>query len=113
MAPNAHRSIRLPRLAAAILTLVLVAAGCQSYLDDSAARTPGEVTDDLSIHTMIKTRMLRDPEVGGLRINVDVAKGVVTLSGKVRSESERRRAVEIATSVPNVARVVADLVVRM
>ena len=93
--------------------LLLVVAGCQTYLDDAASRTPGEVTDDLTIHTMIKTRLLRDDEVRGLRINVDVNKGVVTLSGKVRSEAERQRAVEVATEVPNVARVVDNLVVRI
>ncbi len=91
--------------------LLLVVAGCQTYLDDAASRTPGEVTDDLTIHTMIKTRLLREDEVRGLRINVDVNKGVVTLSGKVRSEAERQRAVEVATGTPNVARVVDNLVV--
>ena len=91
--------------------LLLVVAGCQTYLDDAASRTPGEVTDDLTIHTMIKTRLLRDEEVRGLRINVDVNKGVVTLSGKVRSEAERQRAVEVATGIPNVVRVVDNLVV--
>ena len=98
-------------MATVAIMLLLVVAGCQTYLDDAASRTPGEVTDDLTIHTMIKTRLLRDEEVRGLRINVDVNKGVVTLSGKVRSEAERQRAVEVAAGIPNVARVVDNLVV--
>ena len=98
-------------MATVAIMLLLVVAGCQTYLDDAASRTPGEVTDDLTIHTMIKTRLLRDDEVRGLRINVDVNKGVVTLSGKVRSEAERQRAVEVATGIPNVVRVVDNLVV--
>ena len=103
-----------PTRALAILGLVLFAAsGCQSYLDDSASRTPGEITDDVSLHTAIKTRLLRDPEVGGLRIDVDVDKGVVTLSGRVRSESERQRAIEIASDFTHVTRVVDELVVKM
>lgn len=93
------------------ILLFLVVAGCQTYLDDASSRTPGEVTDDLTIHTVIKTRLVRDEEVRGLRINVDVNKGVVTLSGKVRSEAERQRAVEVAAGIPNVARVVDNLVV--
>ena len=98
-------------MATVAIMLLLVVTGCQTYLDDAASRTPGEVTDDLTIHTMVKTRLLRDDEVRGLRINVDVNKGVVTLSGKVRSEAERQRAVEVATGTPNVARVVDNLVV--
>ena len=93
--------------------LLLCVAGCQTYLDDAASRTPGEVTDDVTILTLIKTRLLRDEEVRGLRINVDVNKGVVTLSGKVRSEAERLRAVEVAAGIPSVVRVVDNLLVRM
>ena len=93
------------------IVLLLVVAGCQTYLDDAASRTPGEVTDDLTIHTVVKTRLLRDDDVRGLRINVDVNKGVVTLSGTIRSEAERQRAVEVATGIPNVVRVVDNLVV--
>ena len=95
------------------IVLLLVVAGCQTYLDDAASRTPGEVTDDLTVHTVVKTRLLRDDDVRGLRINVDVNKGVVTLSGTVRSEAERQRAVEVATGMPNVVRVVDNLVVRI
>ena len=95
------------------IVLLLVVAGCQTYLDDAASRTPGEVTDDLTVHTVVKTRLLRDDDVRGLRINVDVNKGVVTLSGTVRSEAERQRAVEVATGMPNVVRVVDSLVVRI
>lgn len=99
-------------MAALAIMLLLGVAGCRTYLDDAASRTPGEVTDDLTIHTVIKTRLLRDDDVRGLRINVDVNKGVVTLSGKVRSEAERQRAVEVASAIPSVVRVVDNLVVR-
>lgn len=95
------------------LALILVTTGCRTYLDDAAARTPGEVTDDVTILTLLKTRLLRDPDVRGLRIDVDVNKGVVTLSGRVRSEAERQRAVQIAKEIGSVARVVDDLVIRM
>ena len=105
----------VPNPPAAILAVVLLlgVTGCRTYLDDAASRTPGEVTDDVTIHTLIKTRLLREDEVRGLRINVDVDKGVVTLSGKVRSEAERQRAVEVATGIPKVVRVVDNLVVRI
>ena len=100
-------------MAALAIVFLLGVAGCQTYLDEAASRTPGEVTDDLTIHTLIKTRLLRDEDVRGLRINVDVNKGVVTLSGRVRSEGERQRAVEVATAIPSVVRVVDNLVVQI
>ena len=96
-----------------MLAVLLAVLGCQSYLDDAERRTPGEVADDVTILTLVKTRLVRDPAVGGLRINVGVAKGVVTLDGNVGSESARQRAVEIAGSVPNVEQVVDRLAVRL
>jgi osmotically-inducible protein OsmY len=37
---------------------------------DGAKRTLGEVTDDAQITAVVKVRLLNDPEVKGLRINV-------------------------------------------
>ena len=85
----------------AVAVLVLV-GGCNTYLDDAENRTPGEVTDDLAIHAILKTRLLRDPEVGGMRINVEVDKGVVRLYGYVGSETERDRAETLAAQIRGV-----------
>ena len=49
--------------------------------------------------------MLNDPSVGGLRIDVDTFKGVVTLSGRVKSESEKQQAVTLARRVSGVTEV--------
>ncbi len=94
-----------------MLTVLFLVGGCQTYLDNAEARTPGEFTDDLAIQTLVKTRMMRDPDVRGLRINVDVKNGVVWLRGPARSDAERQRALVIAAGVPNVERVVDELVV--
>lgn len=83
--------------------------GCQSYIEDSDARTVGEFADDATIQLIVKRRLIAAEDVRGMRINVDVKKGVVTLIGKVRTEDERKRALEIAASVPNVAKVVDQL----
>lgn len=93
------------------LTILLSPAlvGCQSYLEESTSRTVGELTDDTTIHMVVKRRLIAAEEVRGMRINVEVHKGIVTLVGKVRSEEERKRALEIAADVPNVAKVVDQL----
>jgi osmotically-inducible protein OsmY len=44
----------------------------------------------------VKTALLNDPQVGGLKIDVDTTKGVVTMSGIVKSPAEAERAVQLA-----------------
>jgi osmotically-inducible protein OsmY len=80
-------------LLATILATPLV-AGC--------GKTVGETIDDTTITTRVKTAMLNDPGVGGLRIDVDTYKGVVTLSGRVKSQTERDQAMALARKVDGV-----------
>ncbi len=110
METSRNRRLR-PVLALAIaLSIPAVAlGGCQNYLEDSGARTVGEFTDDATIQLIVKRRLIAAEDVRGMRINVDVTRGVVTLIGKVRTEDERKRALEIAARVPNVAKVVDRL----
>jgi hyperosmotically inducible protein len=79
---------------ALVLTMPLVTA---------CGKTVGEAIDDTTITTRVKTAMINDPEVGGLRIDVDTFKGIVTLSGRVKSEAEREQAVTLARRVSGVA----------
>jgi osmotically-inducible protein OsmY len=81
----------------AALVLAVLVAGC--------GRTVGETIDDTTITTRVKTAMLNDPAVGGLRIDVDTFKGVVTLSGRVKTPAERDQAVALARQVDGVAEV--------
>lgn len=80
-------------LLATILAAPLV-AGC--------GKTIGETIDDTAITTRVKTAMLNDPAVGGLRIDVDTYKGVVTLSGRVKSLGEHDQALALARKVEGV-----------
>lgn len=98
----------MPALTLAI-ALSTILGGCQHYLDESTARTVGEFTDDATIQLIVKKRLVGARDVRGMRINVEVNKGVVTLIGKVRSEEERNRALEIVAEVPNVVKVVDEL----
>ncbi len=91
------------RIFLAILFLSFFAA-CQSY-DDPSRRTPGEVTDDSAIYTAVKAKLIADPDIQGLSINVDVYQGAVTLSGRIPSEVLRNRALKIATEVKGVVKV--------
>ena len=68
-------------------------------------KTIGETIDDTTITTRVKTSMLNDPAAGGLGIDVDTYKGVVTLSGRVKSPSERDQALSLARRVDGVTEV--------
>jgi hypothetical protein len=91
------RSGRWKALTLALALMVSLTAAC--------GKTIGETIDDTTITTRVKTAMLNDPAVGGLRIDVDTFKGVVTLSGRVKSAAERDQAIAIARRVNGVAEV--------
>jgi osmotically-inducible protein OsmY len=71
----------------------------------ACGKTVGETIDDTTITTRVKTAMLNDPAVGGLRIDVDTFKGVVTLSGRVESQAEKDQAVALARRTQGVVEV--------
>src|SRR3982751_3256160 len=86
---------------ALILAAPMAAVGC--------GKTVGETIDDTTITTRVKTAMLNDPSVGGLRIDVDTFKGAVTLSGQVKSDTERQQAIALARRVSGVTQVKDNL----
>lgn len=61
-----------------------------------AAGGAGAAMGDAGITAAIKTKMLADTTVGGLKIDVDTQDGVVVLTGNVSSAAERKRAIELA-----------------
>ena len=62
----------------------------------------GETIDDATITVRVTTALLNDPEVGGLKIDVDTTLGVVSMSGIVKSRGEEQRAIQVARGVPGV-----------
>ena len=82
---------------------------------DAAGNAAGNAMDaagDAGITAKVKTALMADTSVSGLQIDVDTNANVVTLSGTVNSAAEKAKAVEIAGSVDDVARVDDKLTVR-
>ena len=75
----------------------------------ACGKTVGETIDDATITTRVKTAFVNDPVVGALRIDVDTFKGVVTLSGRVKSKEEEARAIKLARSISGVSDVKSTL----
>jgi osmotically-inducible protein OsmY len=91
-----------------LLALALIAP----LLLSACGKSVGETIDDATITTRVKTSLLNDPDVGGLRIDVDTFKGVVTLSGAVKSPAERDKAVTLARKIGGVTDVKSTLQVQ-
>jgi osmotically-inducible protein OsmY len=66
------------------------------------ARDVGNAMGDAGITAAIKTKMLADTTVSGLKIDIDTTDGVVALKGDVSSAAERARAIEIAKATDGV-----------
>jgi osmotically-inducible protein OsmY len=76
-----------------------------------AARAQQAINDG-ALTAKIKSKMALDDTIRAAAIDVDTAGGVVTLSGAVRSESERARALQLARETEGVTSVSDRLVVR-
>jgi osmotically-inducible protein OsmY len=64
---------------------------------------------DVWLTAKVQSKYFLDDEVKGLDIDVDTNEGVVTLSGTVRSEAERRQALALARNTEGVREVVDKL----
>ena len=94
------------RLTALLLAFVLIAP-----LIAACGKTVGDTMDDATITTRVKTVFVSDPVVGTLRIDVDTFKGVVTLSGRVKTKAEEEKAIELARTIKGVVDVKSTLTI--
>jgi len=90
---------------AAIAALVLVGP----VLLGACGKSVSDTIDDATITTRVKTSFVNDPAVGLMRIDVDTFKGIVTLSGRVKSKQEEQKAIELARKVRGVVDVKSTL----
>jgi hyperosmotically inducible protein len=69
----------------------------------------GDPTANVVLTSKVKTRLLADRTIPGLKIDVDTRDGVVTLTGTVASETEKTKALRIARETEGVQKVVDEL----
>ena len=74
-----------------------------------AAKDAAPVVADAGVTAAVKTRLLADPDVAGLRIDVDTKDKVVTLTGTVKTAAQVAEAEKLARETPGVTRVVNNL----
>ena len=94
-------------LSAFVVALTLItAAGCASTHKQEGT---GEYVDDSVITSKVKTAILNEPGLSSAEINVETFKGVVQLSGFVKSSADITRAVAVAKGVGGVKSVKNDM----
>jgi hyperosmotically inducible periplasmic protein len=94
--------------------LLLVFAVCLSTVPACASSGGHAVSasvDDASITARVKTTLLNDPQVNATKIDISTSNGVVTMTGSVRSQPERERAIQLARQVSGVKDVKANLTI--
>ena len=96
------RSITAFFLAAA----VAVTLGCAGT---ATSEGTGEYIDDTVITTKVKAAIFNEPTLKSAEINVETFKGVVQLSGFVRSQANIATAIEVARGVRGVTSVRDDM----
>jgi osmotically-inducible protein OsmY len=105
------------RLFALLILLGLVAGGL--YYWKFRPETPKELVAvrdtmrDAAVKTGVKTAFSLNRSLGGLGIQVETEDAVVTLRGAVPDDATRQLAEVVAGSVPEVSRVVNQLVVKV
>jgi hyperosmotically inducible periplasmic protein len=100
-----RRSIAVASLVG-MIGAVAATPGC------GGARRPPSVgisLDDATLTVRVKTALLNDPAIGGLKIDVTTARGAVTLSGTVPTRDDEAAAVALAKSVEGVGEVKSTL----
>jgi osmotically-inducible protein OsmY len=92
------------KICVALIALFLLQAVC-------LAKDPPPVTDD-SLTDQVRVKLAGDQVVGVLPLQVNVAQGVVTLSGSVEQKSQRARAENVAKKVKGVKQVVNKIEIK-
>ena len=88
--------------------MIAVRTSSQSAEAPDPNRTVGERIDDAGITMRVKSRLLDDPVVKGLKIDVDTRDGVVFLTGSVTGDAERKQAIELSRTTEGVKDVQAN-----
>ncbi len=84
----------------------------KSTASESKKESPGAYVDDAVITTKVKAAVLKEPSLKSAEINVETYKGIVQLTGFVRSRTDINKAVEVAKGVKGVKSVKNDMIVK-
>ena len=97
----------IKRISAACLPILLtLVVGCAAT---SQKEGTGEYVDDTVITTKVKAAVFNEPTLKSTEINVETFKGVVQLSGFVKTQADINKAVDITQGISGVKSVKNDI----
>lgn len=102
------REAWLLKLSVFLVLAVFFAAGCST----ATGGTAGQTVDDSAITAKINAKIVQDPALQYLKIDVDTFQGNVTLSGTVPSKEAQDRLVSLARNTEGVKSVRTNLVIQ-
>ncbi len=91
---------------------VIGGAAAGGYYIGKDERSAAQIADDAAITATVKAKLIADPEVKALDINVSTYENVVILEGKVAAASQRTIAERLARESRGVRSVRNELTVR-
>lgn len=103
---------QLKYISTLILAVMLATTTVLSFAETSKQEGTGEYFDDSVVTTKVKAAIFNEPSLKSAEINVETYKGVVQLSGFVRTKTDTKKAVEVARSVKGVKSVKNDMQVK-
>lgn len=101
--------MRLSRKIATAIIIITTMFSVMACASGTKKESAGEYLDDSVITTKVKSAVLNEPSLKSAEINVETYKGVVQLSGFVRSMDDIKKAVSIAEHVNGVRSVKNDM----
>ena len=96
---------------AGCLPAAIVGGSAAGYYVGNDDRAVDEIVDDASITAAVNAKFLKDRNVSAWDINVDTRYGVVTLNGTVSSPDKEDRAIELASEVKGVKKIISKLTI--
>ncbi|MCC6346585.1 MAG: BON domain-containing protein [Nitrospirales bacterium] len=91
-----------------LFLFLFLVTGCSTL----TGRTAGATVDDATITTKVNAKIIEEPSLSYLKINVDTFEGHVTLTGQVPSKEAADKLVSVAKSVQGVKDVKTNLVIK-
>ncbi|MCL4490442.1 MAG: BON domain-containing protein [Nitrospirae bacterium] len=91
-----------------LMLAVFLTPGCASLTGETA----GQKVDDSMITAKINERIIADPDLHYLKINVDTFQGHVTLTGSVPSKAAQDKLVKYAQETKGVKDVKTNLIIQ-
>jgi hyperosmotically inducible protein len=73
------------------------------------SKSIGRAIDDKVIGSKIKAKLLKEPGIRSLNIDVDVNNGVVSLTGVVASKQQKERVMEIARTTSGTVKIIDNM----